>query len=321
MFKTALFSTILLGAMACKSKEPTATEPKKPVTQVDTAPEQAKPSDKTPSDSKPEAVTTPNEMDTAELTKPGDPAPLVAASNALAFDLYRTQRAQEGNLAFSPISISLAFAMTYAGANGPTAAEMKAVLHLPDDDLLEGAAAGLLSALSSDNKAYELNVVNRLFGESGYTFETPFLATTKNTYQAPLESLEFRNNPEAQRAYINKWVLDQTADRIATLLPEGSITKDTRLVLANAIYFLGKWKNGFDKDDTRNKAFSVNGNSPTDVPTMRQTNKFRLARVKGATLLQMPYKGGDLAMTIVLPTAIDGLSKLEEVLSTEVYQS
>ncbi len=322
MSKTTIFSMILVAAVGCKSNESANTENPEPATNVDT--EQVKPGHKTP-DKKPKSGDTAPGTEAAPEamapTKPGDPAPLVAASNALAFDLYKTQRNSEGNLAFSPVSISLAFAMTYAGAAGPTAAEMKTTLHLPDDTLLEGAAAGLLSSWNSDDKGYELKVVNRLFGDSGYAFETPFLNTTKNTYQAPLERLDFQKDPEAQRAHINNWVLEQTADRIADLLPAESVTKDTRLILANAIYFLGKWKNAFDKKDTKTNSFAINGSSPADVPMMHQTSEFRVARVKGATLLQMPYSGGDLAMTIVLPTKENGLTKLEEELSTELYQS
>ncbi len=322
MSKTTIFSMILVAAIGCKSNESANTEIPEPATNVDT--EQVKPGHKTP-DKKPNngdtAPGTEAAAEPATPTKPGDPAPLVTASNALAFDLYKTQRNNEGNLAFSPVSISLAFAMTYAGATGPTAAEMKTTLHLPDDKLLEGAAAGLLSSWNSDDKDYELKVVNRLFGDSGYAFETPFLNTTKNTYQAPLERLDFQKGPEAQRAHINNWVLEQTADRIADLLPVESVTKDTRLILVNAIYFLGKWKNAFDKKDTKTNSFAINGSSPADVSMMHQTSKFRFAQVKGATLLQMPYSGGDLAMTIVLPTKKNGLTKLEEELSTELYQS
>ncbi len=314
MFKTALLSTILLGAIACESSKPASNEPPTtPADTVDTVPSADKPAD-------PPATPVVDAEPSAALTKPGDPAPLAEASNALAFDLYKTQSAREGNLAFSPASISLAFAMTYAGANGATAAQMKEVLHLPADDALQSSAAGLLKSWNADTAGYELNVVNRLFGEAGYTFEKPFLEIAKNTYQAPLENLSFRTDPEAQRLHINNWVLEQTEQRIADLLPKMSITKDTRLVLTNAVYFLGKWKNAFEKDDTKEQAFFVNGGTKANVPMMHQTAKFDVASVTGARLLRMPYAGGNLAMTIVLPKAKTGLSTIEQELDAATYK-
>ncbi len=315
MLKTTLLATILLGVIACEASKPAnngaPTTPSEPVNPID------KPTE-------PIVGTPPIEPSTepsTNLTAPGDPTPLAEASNTLAFDLYKTQRAEEGNLAFSPASISLAFAMTYAGANGATATQMKKVLHFPADDALQSSAAGLIASWNSEGTDYELKVVNRLFGQASYNFEQSFLDLTKNTYQAPLENLDFQTDPEAQRLHINNWVLDQTEKRIADLLPEGSITGRTRLVLTNAIYFLGKWKNAFDKDDTEKKPFFVNGKKKVGVPMMHQTERFGFAEVADATLLRMPYKGDNLAMTIVLPTTRNGLSKIEKGLDAATYKS
>tara|TARA_R110002073_G_scaffold177151_5_gene335043 strand:+ start:12156 stop:13487 length:1332 start_codon:yes stop_codon:yes gene_type:complete len=309
MFKTALLSTILLGAIACESSKPAGNEapttPTEPVAQTEPVTEK------------------PTEQPVAETgtpTEPGDPAPLADASNALAFDLYKTQLGETGNLAFSPASISLAFAMTYAGANGPTAAQMKKVLHLPDDEALQASAAGLIASWNSAKADYELKVVNRLFGQADYKFEQPFLDVTKNTYQAPLESLDFKKGAEAQRLYINNWVLEQTEKRIANLLPKNSITDDTRLVLTNAVYFLGKWKSAFKKESTQDRPFFANGKDKADVPTMQQTGQFGYASTLDVKLLRMPYRGDDLSMTIVLPNAKDGLSKIEKSLDLATYK-
>lgn len=312
MFKTALLSAILLGAIACESSKPAGNEapttPSEPVTPTE------------PVTEKPTEQPVKPVAEAGTPTEPGDPAPLADASNALAFDLYKTQRAETGNLAFSPASISLAFAMTYAGANGPTATEMKKVLHLPDDAALEASAAGLIASWNSAKADYELKVVNRLFGQADYKFEQPFLDVTKNTYQAPLESLDFKKDAEAQRAYINNWVLEQTEKRIANLLPKNSITGDTRLVLTNAVYFLGKWKSAFEKESTQDRPFFANGKDKADVPTMQQTGQFGYASTPDVKLLRMPYQGDDLSMTIVLPNAKNGLSKIEESLNLATYQ-
>ena len=309
MFKTAVLSTILLSAMACDSGTPASNE------SSTTPTEPMKPMDKPV-----EPTAALDDDSPAAQIVPGDPSALAEASNALAFDLYKTQMGAEGNLAFSPASISLAFAMTYAGASGDTASQMQTVLHLPADEVLHSSAASLLASWNSGATDYKLSVVNRLFGEASYKFEEPFLEVTKNTYQAPLETLDFKSNAEAQRVHINKWVLDQTEQRIADLLPKGSITGRTRLVLTNAVYFLGTWASTFDKAATKSEPFYVNGSKKAKVPTMHQTARFAFAKVDGATLLRMPYKGDDLAMTIVLPTAKNGLASIEKTLDAETYK-
>jgi len=239
-----------------------------------------------------------------------------ASSNALGFDLYREVRGEDGNLAFSPASISLAFAMTYAGAHGDTAAEMQRVLRLPDDaDALHDSASRLLAAWNdAERDAYELRIVNRLFGEESYTFEEPFLALTRERYGAPLESVDFANAFEAQRAHINSWVSTQTEERIEDLLPEGSLDDLTRLVLVNAVYFQGDWVHAFDPEATRDEPFHIGGGAGVDVPLMRQTHGHRYAEVDDVQILEMPYQGEELAMTIVLPRERDGLDAVEGAL-------
>ncbi|MCP4445037.1 MAG: serpin family protein [Myxococcales bacterium] len=271
--KTAILATSLLLTAGCESKKTAGNEaptmPSEPSVATETVPA-------TPTEM---PTATPVDETPAAAIAAGDPAPLVAASNALAFDLYQTQSAESCNLMFSPVRISLAFTMTYAGANGATADEMERVLHLPEDAELHGAAVTLLNKWGAKDVGYELKVVNRLFGEAAYSFEKPFLDVTKGAYQTPIESLDFKGDPEAQHLHINKWVLEQTNERIADLLPEDSIKKDRRLVLTNAVYFLGSWANAFDADITTKLPFFVGGTKKESVPIMMQVDKFGFARV------------------------------------------
>ncbi len=235
------------------------------------------------------------------------------ATRRFAVQLWARLRTRSGNLAVSPGSAWVALAMTHAGARTQTEAEMRRVLQMPADTAATPAAAGALLATWNDaaRTTYTLRVVNRLFGATGARLEAPFLALTQNTFRAPLEPVDFAANPEAARAHINQWVAQQTQDRIRNLLPPTSIDGDTRLVLTNAVYLLAKWLSPFTRETTYDEAFHGPGGANTPVPTMHQLEPLRLAELADVQVLEMPYEGGDLAMTFVLPRAQDGLAAIE----------
>ncbi|MBW2463039.1 MAG: serpin family protein [Deltaproteobacteria bacterium] len=263
-------------------------------------------------------------------TAAGAPAPspeqlasFARASNAFGFDLYEKTReaTPEGNLAISPASIALAFDMAFGGARGETAAEMRQVMHIEGSDAaLHEAASRILGRFNDPNRQeYELRVVNRLFGEETYTFEQDFLALTRTQYRAPLETIDFQGAPEAARQHINRWVGEQTAERITDLLPPESIQGDARLVLVNAIYFLGTWATPFEERATADVPFSLPDGNRVDVPTMHQVETMAYAKVDGVTVVELPYEGGELVMTLVVPDAVGGLPALEGRLDAETF--
>jgi serpin B len=247
------------------------------------------------------------------------PSPaIVSANNAFAVDIYGRLRGREGNLALSPASISVALGMTYAGARGETAAQIARVLHFEEihAEILHGEFSSLLAAWNDpDRTEYELRVANRLFGDRSTTFHDAFIAVTREQYGAPLEQLDFRGAPEPSRGRINAWVEKETNDRIRDLLPQGSIDAETRLVLTNAIYFKGQWRDRFDEELTRPLPFHPPSGSAVDVPTMYQQEKYGYAKLDGLKVLRMPYVGDDLAMYVLLPTERDGIGDLEERLT------
>jgi serpin B len=245
-------------------------------------------------------------------------SPLVEAGNRFAFDLYERLRGKDGNLFFSPASISVALAMTYAGAAGNTEAEMAKTLHLemPKAQLNEQMRGLLASWNAKDSKqGYRLDVANRLWGEQGAKFLDDFLRVTRDDYGAELAQVDF-NQPEAARETINKWVEDKTQDKIKNLIPSPSSIKGARLVLTNAVYFKGDWKDQFDKNLTKDEPFHVTASQQIKAPLMHQKHKFRYAAVDDVQLLDMPYGDRSLSMVVLLPKKTDGLDKLEEKLST-----
>ena len=248
-----------------------------------------------------------------------DASGFAKSSNALAFDLYGKARAQAGNLALSPISISTALTMTWGGARGETAAQMKKVLHAEGDaERAMDVSGKLLASFGNEGNKVTLRVANRLFGEKSYTFDQGYLDRTKAAFGAPLEALDFKKAAEPGRVHINAWVAKQTQDRIKDLLPPNALDGETRLVLTNAIYFLGDWQNQFDRDRTKPAAFHATAADAKDVPTMNQVEHFKFAATDGVKLLEMPYEGGEVAMTLVLPDAPAGLDAVEQRLSPEL---
>jgi len=252
----------------------------------------------------------------------GEAQLLATAGNAFATVLWRQLRTSPGNVVVSPGSIWIALAMTHAGARTETASEMARVLHLPADATAAHRAAGLLLGTWNDDTrtAYTLRVVNRLFGERSLRFEEPFVQQMRDVYRAPLEEVDFVVGFEPARAAINAWVVRETADRIQNLLPAGSLDSDTRLVLTNATYFLGKWLSPFARSATREAPFHLSANQSVAVPTMHQTEWFNYGEVDGAQVLQMPYEGNDLGMLLILPRGREGLAEVEARLDVAMLE-
>ena len=245
-----------------------------------------------------------------------DQAALVDGNNAFAVDLYGQLRKQNGNLFFSPESISTAFAMAYAGARTSTAAEMAVTLHYTlEPDRLHAAMGGLLSSLNSDHPGYQLRVADALWAEKDFKFLDDFLKLTATDYGAGFNRLDFKGAPQAARGTINQWVEQKTEDKIKDLLPAGSITSSTRLVLTNAIYFKGDWQSPFEKASTAEEDFHLSSTQTAKAPLMHLTARFNYFNGGTFQALDIPYKSGELSMVVLLPNDADGIAVLEKSLT------
>ena len=255
------------------------------------------------------------------------PAPdllsLVAADTGFAFDLYHQLRQQQnGNLIFSPYSISLAFAMLYAGARGETAAQMAEVFHyaLPPEQLASGFHALDLILQPRDQQqssstpnglstipAHDLTfmVANGLWGQVGLPFEETYLQTLDLNYDAELHRAEFSAAPEAAQQAIDQWVEQATGGRIKTLFPPGTISPQTRLVLANAVYFKGAWTSPFNEEKTYTGSFHLLDGNSVSVPMMvDDVAEMACVRGKNYDAIRLTYgASANVAMLILLPDA------------------
>ncbi len=236
---------------------------------------------------------------------PAEQGLLIEGNSAFAFELYRQLRGEDGNLFYSPHSISVALAMTYAGASGETAEQMADTLRfLLDQEDLHPAFNWLdreLAARGEGEEGFTLNIVNSIWGQKDYVFLDAFLDVLAQNYGAGLRILDFIEESEASRLAINEWVSDQTEERIQELIPPDAINPLTRLVLTNAIYFDADWQHPFKKRNTSNGPFYLLDGGQVRVPMMRQTESFGYAEGPGYQAVELPYDGGELSMVILLP--------------------
>jgi len=249
-----------------------------------------------------------------------DVGAVVGGNNQFAFDIYKTLAGQEqGNLFLSPYSISTAMAMTYAGARGNTATQMADALGftLPQDDLHE-AFGELIDDINDPQRLdYQLSTANRLWGQQGYGFLPEYLNTTGQHYGAELAPVDFIGAAEPARLTINSWVADQTQQRIQNLLPAGSVTAQTRLVLTNAIYFKSDWKHQFDPEQTQLESFWTAPSKSVSVSMMHQTNDLKHAETTSFQILELPYANKEMSMLALLPNQRDGLAEMEAMLTAD----
>ena len=267
--------------------------------------------------------------ETAPAVNPSEMETLVGGNSAFAFNLYQELKAKDGNLFYSPYSISEALAMTYGGARGETEKQMQeafqinlqqANLHPAFNNLDLQLAKRGQGAQGKDNKGFRLHVVNALWGQQGYSFLPAYLDLLAVNYGAGLRLLDFMNAAEQARQTINDWVSEQTEDKIKDLLPSGSVDSLTRLVLTNAIYFNAAWQSQFKPEATEDDKFHLLNGSDVAVRMMHQTDYFGYAEGDHYQAVELPYDGHELSMVILLPGQ-ESFRAFEDGLSSEkVYE-
>ncbi len=250
---------------------------------------------------------------------------LVKGNNEFAFDLYRRLSKAEGNLIFSPYSISTALAMTYAGARGETAEQMAKVLHFDlGQEGTHPALQRLTRMLRADGKAsaFELCLANALWGQKGFGFRTDFLQLLRRHHEAGFNEVDFLGDAAGARKIINDWVEKETNNRIKDLLAPSDVKPNTRLVLTNAVYFKAKWMYPFTIQG--NADFHIGPDKLISVPMMEVNRPFKYWSCDEFQLVELPYRndpgaillaGDYCSMLVFLPPKQGTLKKLEQSLT------
>ncbi|HDR73720.1 MAG TPA: serpin family protein [Methanoculleus sp.] len=251
-----------------------------------------------------------------EQPSPANTGAVVEANNRFAWDLYHALETDEGNagknIFFSPHSISTALALTYEGAEGETADEIRSVLYFPENKsaLREGYKA-LIAEVNRGDSAYTLRTANAIWAEKTHPFLPGYLSVAEDYYGAEVENLNFISAPEESRLTINGWVEDRTEEKIKNLIPAGAITSLTRLVITNAVYFKGTWVLQFDESLTTESAFTTAGGETVTVEMMQRTGedaRYNYTETETLQILKMPYEHdgtGSLSMLVLLPKEND----------------
>ncbi len=252
--------------------------------------------------------------------QPVGPASFADNNNDFALAMYGHLRQRAENLFFSPFSVRAALGMTQAGARGQTAAEMRETLRISSsDEVLHVAFAEIIERLkAAGGGQYELSVANSLWCQDGVPLQPDFLNLIARHYRGGMNVVDFRRGAEAARVRINHWVEDETRQRIQDLIPSGGLDAETCLVLANAVYFKGQWVLQFDRTDTRDEPFHVEGGGTVQVPLMYQHETVRYLKAAGYQAVDLAYRGGDLSMLVLLPDRKEGLWDLEKRVSARV---
>lgn len=245
---------------------------------------------------------------------------VVSANNQFAFDLYAKYKSKDGNIFYSPFSISSALAMTYEGARGGTAEEMQAVFHFPQDAAIRRESfLKIDQKINKKDKKYKLNIANALWAQKDYKFLDDYFGLVEKYYGGKVTNLDFANETEKSRLTINSWVEEQTNNKIKDLIPQGVLQPITHLVLTNAIYFKGSWFKPFDKKGTKEEDFKISPANKIKTQMMHLTGEeanFNYGETDSLQILELPYEGNDLSMLILLPKE-DDLKAIEESLNSE----
>ncbi|MBN2489755.1 MAG: serpin family protein [Planctomycetes bacterium] len=258
----------------------------------------------------------------------GDPPaadPAAEATLAFGLDLYPRVKAAGKNVFFSPYSVAAALAMVRVGARGETAREMDAVLHFGEG--VPAAAHGALKQAlvprtvrdgrgreAAEVPAYELSTANALWVQEALAIEADFVKTLAGEFGAPLERIDFRETAAA-RARINEWVAQRTRERIQNIVPEGLPAPDTLLALANAIYFKAAWTKPFQENLTAEAPFHVAADREVEAKFMHRVETLGYLEDDEVQVAELPYRGNDTSMVVVLPRARDGLAAVEKGLA------
>ena len=246
---------------------------------------------------------------TRQAAAQASPAPPTTAVSGLGWQLV--SHSGEGNAIVSPVSVWQALAMTHAGASGETAAEIAAVLGMPDDAAMIGETSEAMRKAFEQiaSEQIRLEIANRLWLQEGKPIAEAFTSILEAKHAAPAGLLDFASAPEAARGDINRWVADHTGKRITNLLPSGSITSLTRLVLTNAVFMKADWAEPFDESLTRDEHFDLGEGVQVKLPFMHRAGSMRAGRAgaEGAEMLvcEIPYAGGQLSMVILVPDYAD----------------
>jgi serine protease inhibitor len=236
------------------------------------------------------------------------PAEVSPAMNDFGLRLLRTLTDGSGaNTIVSPLSVSLALAMTYNGASGATKGAMARTLGLAaiNDEEVNRDNRALLDLIQKADPAVQIEIANALWARSGFPINADFLKLNRDFFDATPESLNFSENPQQAASRINDWVKERTRGRIPEIVKD--LPRSTVLVLTDAVYFKGRWNVPFDKKETKPRTFHLPDARSITVPMMAQRGDYPYFETDSFQAIRLPYGKDRFAMYVFLPRESTGL--------------
>jgi serine protease inhibitor len=257
-------------------------------------------------------------VDPVPINLTTDQVSLVRSENTFAFDLFKKVLENSGeseNIIISPLSISCALSMTLNGANGATLDAMLEALRVSDltPEIINSSYKDLSASLLNVDKRILISIANSVWTEKNFEVKVPFKDILSGYYSAESASFDI-TDPLAYTA-VNSWVDDKTNGLIKNMLDH--LDDNTVMLLVNAIYFKGKWKSQFDKNNTASKTFIRYDGTTVDAPMMQQNCEFKMYWGEGFELAEFPYGQGNFVMDIILPDLQNGVKTLTPILNDE----
>jgi serpin B len=257
-----------------------------------------------------------------------DVTAVVEGNNAFGWSLFGLLDADDGNVFFSPYSISLALAMAWAGAKGETKTEMEQALRFAYNDTrllralntidrqLESRGEG---AAGREGEGFTLQLANALWGEKSYAFLQSYLDPLALYFGAGMRICDFIHDAEGARIEINTWAEDETHGKIKDLIPPGALNAETRLVITNTVYFDAAWADTFEAGGTDTTFFFRSPVDSMETPFMNRTASYNYSEDRDFKALELPYDGGEVSMVVVLPksmgTPVPSLESVEALIA------
>lgn len=245
----------------------------------------------------------------------------VAQGNAaFGVELYKRLSKQDGNVFISPISVAGAFGPVAAGAQGETRTAIDQTMRFPAGPALHPALGRMLKELERKREGVTLSIANALWVKKEFALKPAFRSIARESYDAEVEAVDFERAPKAAETRINGWVAEETRGRIKGIVSADNFDRYTRLVITNAVYFLGDWATPFPVSQTKEQPFYGPRGATRQIPLMHDRETVRFFETDSFQAIDLPYRDPALSMSLFLPKARDGLSDFEGQLSEEALR-
>jgi len=240
-------------------------------------------------------------LNVKKINLPANGTQIINGSNNLGFEIFKdienAETDENTNIMYSPLSLNSVLLMAYNGATGSTADEIINILELNGINItdINNTYDTINSIFPIIDKEIILNIANSVWADNNYTIKSDFSSKVQKHYKAEVQNLDFSNS--ASLNTINNWIKDATNDKITKIVDN----LDMNLLLANVLYFKGKWHFEFDKNKTQDKDFYLPDSTKITVPTMEMEDTIKFATAEKYYLVELPYAQGNFVMDLILP--------------------